>query len=127
MHACDVERSSCNLKFQSVSPPNIRRITNPANVFEDSLYAMATLNFDLFSSYMTLHNVVNSQDSSGNTLLHYAVALGQTRTVKILCSKLVQSISLKDQNFKDPNVHYPIVLNSEERTTLYLHVSLSLI
>ena len=62
-----------------------------STVFEDALYAMATGNHDLLTSYLSQGQgqgqVVNSHDSSGNTLLHYAVALGQLQTVRILCSQ----------------------------------------
>lgn len=58
-----------------------------STVFEDALYAMATEDHTLLTSYLGQHQVVNSQDSSGNTLLHYAVALSQPHTVRILCSQ----------------------------------------
>lgn len=50
---------------------------------------MACSDYSLLTNYMSLGNVVNSQDASGNTLLHYAVALGQLQTVRILCTKSV--------------------------------------
>ena len=58
-----------------------------STAFEDALHAMATSDHALLSSYLNQEQVVNSQDSSGNTLLHYAVALGQVHTVRLLCSQ----------------------------------------
>ncbi len=60
----------------------------PTNVFEDSLCAMVQGNLSLLNHYMSL-GTANLHDGSGNSLLHYAVALGHTDCVKILCNKYV--------------------------------------
>ena len=72
------------------TPPYlIRRILTPSNIFEDSLSAMRNGDSSLLSSYMNLGSLANAHDNRGNTLLHYAVALGQLQSVKILCAKSV--------------------------------------
>ena len=68
-------------------PSPYRQINTPTNVFEDSLLAMVQGNLSLLNHYMSLGNVANCHDDSGNSLLHYAVALGQIHCVSILCTK----------------------------------------
>ncbi len=64
-----------------------RQIRSPSNIFEDSLHAMSSLNFVLLGNYMNSESAANAHDSSGNNLLHYAVALGQVQSVRILCKQ----------------------------------------
>ena len=66
---------------------NCRQMDTPTNVFEDSLAAMVQGNLSLLNHYMSLGHVANYHDGSGNTLLHYAVALGNIHCVTILCNK----------------------------------------
>ena len=60
----------------------------PSNPFEDALYAMQTSELDLLERYI-IHDVVtpNEADVQGNTLLHYAVALGRMELITLLCNR----------------------------------------
>lgn len=64
-------------------------IQSPSAPFEDALYAMKTENLDLLHNYLSCDHVsVNEADVSGNTLLHYAVAMGKIDIVRIVCNRL---------------------------------------
>jgi hypothetical protein len=72
----------------------------PSSPFEDALYAMHVSNSDLLSNYIkSSHVPVDACDSSGNSLLHYAVAIGNVDAVKIICQLLpVQLVDARGWN-----------------------------
>ena len=60
--------------------------STPSSPFEDALYAMHVANGDLLANYIKSGHIhVDACDSLGNSLLHYAVAMGNVEAVKIIC------------------------------------------
>ena len=56
--------------------------------FDDALYAMQMDNLELLRNYLSCGHVIpDAADVSGNTLLHYAVAMGKFDIVKIVCKR----------------------------------------
>ncbi len=72
---------------------SLSMIQNPSTPFEDALYAMQTENLDLLRNYLSCDHVsVNEADVSGNTLLHFAVAMGKIEIVRIVSNRWGQYV-----------------------------------
>ena len=77
-----------NMTMTPPPPLSCSKVKNPSTPFEDALYAMTTENLELLRNYLSCGHVSsNDSDVNGNTLLHYAVAMGRIDTVRIVCNR----------------------------------------
>ena len=70
-----------------------RALSTPNTTFEESLVALKTGNVELLEKHLSAGIIsADSADGSKNSLLHYAVAIGNIDIIRTICNKLVQCV-----------------------------------
>ena len=63
-------------------------LSTPSTTFEEALITLNTGNAELLGNYLSSGRInADSADGSRNTLLHYAVAMGNIDIIRTICNK----------------------------------------